>query len=200
VQRPQLGFIKSRAFDQILSTVPRRPCRVSRMLKRQNNSREVISTNLAHTAQCCRIATSKTMAERYHKRPFRNSTLVLPPLSALWPTKNGEEEAAAAGRTCSQGSYPTDSLRLAFAQSQRMSQEAIPRIRGADLYFAARLSVGSVILAIFVSGGFPPHKDCMGTSSFRCSFGSGSGANWLFRLFSLAVEIVWRLGSFYAHR
>jgi hypothetical protein len=154
VQRPQIGFIKPRAFDQTLLTVPRRPCRDSSALKRQNNSREVISTNLAHTATYCRITSSKTMAERYHKRPFQTSTLVLPPFSALRPTNGEKEDAAAAGRTCPQGSYPTDSLRLALAQSQRMGQEAIPRIREGDLYFAARPSVGSVILAIFVSGGF----------------------------------------------
>lgn len=168
MQRPQLGFIKPRGLDQTLLTVPRRPCRDSSALKRQNNSREVISTNLAHTAQYCRIATSKTMAERYHKRPFQNSTLVLPPFSALWPTSGGKEDATAAGRTCSQGSYLADSFRLAFAQSQRMGQGPIPRIRGADLYFAGRLSVGSVILAIFVSGGSSP-RISMGTSCFRPS-------------------------------
>jgi hypothetical protein len=101
VQRPQIRFIKLRAFNQILSTTLRLTCRVSRVLKRQNSSREVISTNLAHTAQYCLITAFKTMAERYHKRSFQNSTLVLPHLSASrltqqdygWGATNGTKYA-----------------------------------------------------------------------------------------------------------
>src|SRR6267378_5719533 len=49
------------------------------MLKRTNKRTEVTSTILAHTAPYCLRTSPKTMAERYHKNGFDNSTSV--PLS-----------------------------------------------------------------------------------------------------------------------
>jgi len=78
------GFSIRGAFDQPSLTGLRLPCRTSRTLKRQNKRRDVTSTNLAHTTQYCRTTYFKTMAERYHKTPFWNSTPVLTLFSALW--------------------------------------------------------------------------------------------------------------------
>ncbi len=68
------------AFDQLQSTGVRLQHRVSRVLKRMNRRTEVTSTNLAHTAPYCLPTSPGTMAERYHKIAFCNSTLVLPPM------------------------------------------------------------------------------------------------------------------------
>ena len=45
------------------------------------------STNLAHTAPYCLHTTPGTMAERYHKSVFQNSTLVLPLRTYFQATK-----------------------------------------------------------------------------------------------------------------
>src|SRR5260370_10818397 len=66
------------AYDQLKSRGDRLLHRVSRVLKRKNSRTEVTSTNLAHTAPYCLHTTSWTMAGRYHKNEFQNSTLVLP--------------------------------------------------------------------------------------------------------------------------
>src|SRR5712692_7980697 len=68
-------------FAQLQPTGLRLPSRVSSVLKRQNNRRDVTSTNLAHTAPYCLHTSSKTMAEQYHKKLLNNSTLVPPPFS-----------------------------------------------------------------------------------------------------------------------
>ena len=62
--------------------------RVSRVLKRQNSRLKVNSTNLAHTHKYWLLASSKTMAERYHKSELGNSTLRLePPFSVPFATR-----------------------------------------------------------------------------------------------------------------
>src|SRR6266480_1974538 len=72
-------IFESTTSDQLQPTRLLLLCRVSRVLKRQSDKIEVNSTNLAHTPSYCLFTTSKTMAERYHKRKPYNSTLV-PPL------------------------------------------------------------------------------------------------------------------------
>jgi hypothetical protein len=62
-------------FGQLQATGLRLTYRVSRVLNRQNSRVEVNSTNLAHTVKYWLFASSKTMAERYHKSEFGNSTL-----------------------------------------------------------------------------------------------------------------------------
>ena len=46
--------------------------------KANEQQKRSASTNLAHTAPYCLHTSTWTMAERYHKNEFQNSTVVLP--------------------------------------------------------------------------------------------------------------------------
>jgi len=54
----------------------------------------VTSTNLAHTAPYCLHTSPGTMAERYHKSLFQNSTLVLPSPPSRPPNLNIRRNSA----------------------------------------------------------------------------------------------------------